>query len=102
MSLYRYRTSGIEKIKKIYSCIFEKDDIKHTNFFIIGNYCFTRYKSRSRAAWLHLFEEIFISSRQYLANVFMKNNHYLDFWQEFVSTAGVNTAFFHWKIIKIG
>ena len=40
-------------------------------------------------------KNFFISSRQYLANAIMKNNHHFDFGQAFVSTAGVNAAFLH-------
>ena len=37
------------------------------------------------------------SSRQFLDKIFVKNNHHLDFMQGFISTSGVNTAFFHPK-----
>ena len=37
------------------------------------------------------------SSRQFLNTIFVKNNRHLDFMQGFISTSGVNTAFFHPK-----
>ena len=42
-------------------------------------------------------KKYFSSSRQFLDKIFVKNNHHLDFMQEFISTSGVNTAFFHPK-----
>ena len=39
-------------------------------------------------------KKYFSSSRQFLDKIFVKNNHYLDFMQGFISTSGVNTAFF--------
>ena len=42
-------------------------------------------------------KKYFSSSRQYLDKIFVKNNHHLDFMQGFISTSGVNTAFFHSK-----
>ena len=48
-------------------------------------------------------KKYFSSSRQFLDNIFVKNNHHLDLMQGFISTSGVNTAFFHpkkWKYAK--
>ena len=42
-------------------------------------------------------KKYFSSSRQFLDKTFVKNNHHLDFMQGFISTSGVNTAFFHPK-----
>ena len=42
-------------------------------------------------------KKYFSSSRQFLGKIFVKNNHHLDFMQGFISTSGVNTAFFHPK-----
>ena len=42
-------------------------------------------------------KKYFSSSRQFLDKIFSKNNHHLDFMQGFISTPGVNTAFFHPK-----
>ena len=42
-------------------------------------------------------KKYFSSSRQFLDKIFVKNNHHLDFMQGFISTSGVNTAFFHPK-----
>ena len=39
----------------------------------------------------------FSSIRQFFDKLFVKNNHQLDFMQGFISTSGVNTAFFHPK-----
>ena len=50
-------------------------------------------------------KKYFSSSRQFLDKIFVKNNHHLDFMKGFISTSGVNTAFFHpkkWKnMLKI-
>ena len=40
-------------------------------------------------------KKYFSSSRQFLDKIFVKNYHHLDFMQGFISTSGVNTAFFH-------
>ena len=37
------------------------------------------------------------SSRQFLDEIFVKNNHHIDFMQGFISTSGVNTAIFQPK-----
>ena len=79
----------------ILRCIFEKNGLKKWDFFIIGKLCFTRYKWWSRASSPHMFEETY--KRQFLDKIFEKNNHHLDFMQGFISTSGVNTAFFHPK-----
>ena len=42
-------------------------------------------------------KKYFSSSRQFLDKIFVKNNHHLDIMQGFISTSGVNTAFFHPK-----
>ena len=42
-------------------------------------------------------KKYFSSSRQFLDKIFVKNNRHLDFMQGFISTSGVNTAFFHPK-----
>ena len=42
-------------------------------------------------------KKYFSSSRQFLDKIFVKNNHHLDFMQGFISTSGVNIAFFHPK-----
>ena len=42
-------------------------------------------------------KKYFSSSRQFLDKIFVKNNHHFDFMQGFISTSGVNTAFFHIK-----
>ena len=42
-------------------------------------------------------KKYFSSSRQFLDKIFVKNNHHLDFMQGFISTSGVNSAFFHPK-----
>ena len=42
-------------------------------------------------------KKYFSRSRQFLDKIFVKNNHYLGFMQGFISTSGVNTAFFHSK-----
>ena len=42
-------------------------------------------------------KKYFSSSRQFLDKIFVKNNHHLDFMQGFISTYGVNIAFFHPK-----
>ena len=42
-------------------------------------------------------KKYFSSSRQFLDKMFVKNNHHLDFMQGFISTSGVNAAFFHPK-----
>ena len=42
-------------------------------------------------------KKYFSSSRQFLDKIFVKNSHHLDFMQGFISTSGVNTAFFHPK-----
>ena len=42
-------------------------------------------------------KKYFISSRQFFDKIFEKNNHHLDLMQGFISTSGVNTAFFHPK-----
>ena len=39
-------------------------------------------------------KKYFSSSRQFLDKIFVKNNHHLDFMKGFISTSGVNTAFF--------
>ena len=43
-------------------------------------------------------KKYFSSSRPFLDKIFVKNNHHLDFMQGFISTSGVNTAFFHPKM----
>ena len=40
---------GIDKIKRILCCIFEKNDLKKWDFFIIDKTCISGYKSWSRA-----------------------------------------------------
>ena len=42
-------------------------------------------------------KKYFSISRQFLDKIFVKNNHHLDFMQGFISTSGVNRAFFHPK-----
>ena len=45
-------------------------------------------------------KKYFSSSSQFFDKTFVKNNHHfhhLDFIQGFISTSGVNTAFFHPK-----
>ena len=42
-------------------------------------------------------KKYFSSSRQFLDKIFVKNNHHVDFMLGFISTSGVNTAFFHPK-----
>ena len=42
-------------------------------------------------------KKYFSSSRQFLDMIFEKNNHHVDFMLGFISTSGVNTAFFHPK-----
>ena len=59
MSVYRYYTPSIDKIKRILGCFFEKSYLKKWYFFIIDKMCISGYKSWSRAGLSHMFEELF-------------------------------------------
>ena len=101
MSVFGYRTPSIDKIKRILCCIFEKNDLKKWDFFVMGN-CVLLGTSSGHVQVHHIcLKKYFSSSRQFLDKIFVKNNHHLDFMQGFISTSGVNKAFFIPKSGKI-
>ena len=66
-----FGTSGIDKV--------EKNDIKLKDFFIIGNIALRGTSQGHVLSDYTFLKKYLISSREYLAYAFMKNNHHLDF-----------------------
>ena len=71
--------------------------LKSQNFSLLAN-CVLLGVIVGQVQVHHIFlKKYFSSSIQFLDKIFVKNNHHLDFMQGFISTSGVNTAFFHPK-----
>ena len=67
------------KLKKFCCRIFEKNDTKHRIFALSANIALLRTSQGQVLPDYTYLKNSIISSRQYLANAFMINNHHFDF-----------------------
>ena len=95
MLIHNHCSLSTKKINEIYSCIFDKNDLKNGIFFIF-------IVGRRPGYWLlgrkYMKKCLF---RQYLVRAVTKYNLYLFCFRIFVNTAGVNSSVFHWKNCQI-
>ena len=97
MSVYRYRTPSIDKVKRILCCIFEKNYRKSGIFSLLTKCVFLGTSPGHVQVYHSCLKKYFSNSTKSLDKRFMKNNHHLDFLHGLFSASGIKTAFFHSK-----